>query len=97
VTTPVRGVLPKQSGENTLTQQSRRTPHRDPSARARFHARIAQDDKGGGSIRHRLFAYRLLHGCLVFLIRALKVFNLMIVKVPDARGHFVDQIVIMGD
>jgi hypothetical protein len=31
-------------GENTLTQQSRSTLHRDPSTRARVHARHAQDD-----------------------------------------------------
>ena len=45
-----------------------------------------------------LFTNRhLLLRRLVFLVRALEILNLIIVKVPDASGNFIDQIVIVGD
>lgn len=37
------------------------------------------------------------HGRLILLIRAFEIFDLVIVKVPDARSYFVDQIMIVGD
>ena len=37
----------------------------------------------------------MLLGRLIFLVCALEILDLVIVKVPDARGHFIDQIVVM--
>ena len=36
-------------------------------------------------------------GLLVFLVRALEVLDDTLVKVPDAGGHFVDEVVVVGD
>ena len=47
-------------------------------------------------LRLCLFADRhLLLGGLVFLVCAFEIFDLVIVKVPDAGGNFVDQVVVM--